>query len=289
MSNITPFLWFEKDMNSALSLYEKVFDLEIEGLKEKDELNQLVSFDFAGITFTVISGGPSAQFTPASSFILVQTSAEMIRRQFTALAEGGKILMALDHYPFSPLYGWVQDQSGLSWQFMLDVDAETNISVEPSLLFSSTACGKAEEALSYYAAVFPNSTVDIIHPYQPGESASPLAKINYGHVNLDGFSLSAMDDGTWGGFVFSDALSLVVGCRNQAEIDYYWERLSADPSGGQCGWTKDKYGLTWQVVPATIGALLYGGTEAENQRVSAAMLGMKKLDIAALVAARDIK
>jgi predicted 3-demethylubiquinone-9 3-methyltransferase (glyoxalase superfamily) len=158
--------------------------------------------------------------------------------------------------------------------------------ITPNLLFSNEACGKAEEAVRYYAEVFEDSEVGLISKYGEREAQSPNAKINYAAFKLDGMSFSAMDNAFDVDFHFNEAFSLMVNCEDQKEIDYFWDKLSAVPEAEQCGWVKDKFGVSWQIVPSNFDDVLFNGTKEEVQRVTEAFLKMKKFDLEALERAR---
>lgn len=180
-----------------------------------------------------------------------------------------------------------QDPYGLSWQLML-VDRERTVQkIRPNLLFSNEVCGKAEEAIKYYTEVFEASQIGMISTYKEGEASSANAKINYASFKLLGMDFSAMDNGFDVDFSFNEAFSLIIYCENQQEIDYYWNKLSYVPEAEQCGWIKDKFGLSWQIVPLVLTDIMNSGDEEKNQRVSEALLKMKKLDIVVLQKAFD--
>lgn len=148
--------------------------------------------------------------------------------------------------------------------------------ITPCLWFDT----QAEEAAQYYCSVFPNSKVTKVTHY-PTEGLADFQKDFAGKVltvefELDGEYMMALNGGPI--FKFNEAISLMVDCKDQEEIDYYWEKLSYVPEAEQCGWCKDKYGLSWQITPEQRMAEL-------NQKQFAAMMQMKKIDIAALEAA----
>lgn len=153
--------------------------------------------------------------------------------------------------------------------------------VVPCLWFDSNA----EEAVNFYIGIFPNSRIINITHYGEaghevhGRAAGSVLTVNF---ELDGVAFTAMNGGPV--FRFSEALSLQIMCDTQAEIDRYWEQLSegGDPAAQQCGWLKDKYGLSWQVTPRFMDEILGDGKAEPGQRAFAAMMNMKKLDIDAL-------
>jgi predicted 3-demethylubiquinone-9 3-methyltransferase (glyoxalase superfamily) len=209
-------------------------------------------------------------------------TSEEVDRMWEALSAGGTELMPLGEYPFSKRYAWVQDRYGLSWQLMFTEGKQEVQKITPNLLFSDGACGKAEEAVRYYAEVFENSEIGMISRYAQGEAHSAKAKVNYAAFKLDGAAFSAMDNGYDVDFTFNEAFSLIVNCSAQKEIDYFWEKLSAVPEAENCGWCKDQFGVSWQVVPSNMEEILFGGSEEQVQRVTEAFLKMKKFDLEAL-------
>lgn len=192
----------------------------------------------------------------------------------------------LGEYSFSKRYGWIQDSYGLSWQLLLNEGEQEVQKITPNLLFSNIACGKAEEAINYYVEIFENSEIGMISRYGEGEAKSSKAKVNYAAFKLEGIEFSAMDNAYDVDYTFNEAFSLIVNCRDQKEIDYFWERLSAVPESENCGWLKDKFGVSWQIVPSNIEELLFSGSEDEVKRVQEVLLKMKKINIEALKLAK---
>ncbi|MFO0966070.1 MAG: VOC family protein [Gemmataceae bacterium] len=143
---------------------------------------------------------------------------------------------------------------------------------------------QAEEAATFYTSVFPNSKIVKVARY--GDAGpGPAGSVMTIEFQLDGQTFVALNGGPI--FKFTEAVSFVVNCQTQEEIDHYWEKLSADGGEVQCGWVKDKFGLSWQIVPTLLGQLLSDPDRAKAQRVMKAMLGMKKLDIRALKEAAE--
>ena len=153
--------------------------------------------------------------------------------------------------------------------------------ITPCLWFDS----EAEEAANFYVGIFKNSKITQISRY--GEAGKeqhrrPASSVMTVAFELDGQSFTALNGGPV--FKFNEAVSLQVNCETQEEVDFYWEALGAggDPKARQCGWLKDKFGLSWQVVPGALVELITGPDKAGAQRAMTAMMGMKKLDIAEL-------
>ncbi|MFY0541446.1 VOC family protein [Nannocystis pusilla] len=144
---------------------------------------------------------------------------------------------------------------------------------------------QAEEAANYYTSIFPHSSIGKITRYSEESSVHGAPKP--GSVMTVGFTLDGVEFGALNGgphFKFTEAISLVVHCATQAEVDHYWERLGegGDPRAQQCGWLKDKFGVSWQIVPDALFEVLEDPDPARAQRATAAMMQMKKIDIAAL-------
>jgi predicted 3-demethylubiquinone-9 3-methyltransferase (glyoxalase superfamily) len=169
---------------------------------------------------------------------------------------------------------------------MLTEGGQTIQKITPCLLFSGDVCGKAEKAVKYYAEVFANSEIGHISKYREGAAASSKARVNDAAFNLYGAAFVAMDNGYDAEYTFNEAFSLIINCKDQKEIDYFWEKLSAVPEAENCGWCKDRFGVSWQVLPSDWEAISFGGSEEQQQSVNKAMLAMKKIDLEALEKAR---
>ena len=134
--------------------------------------------------------------------------------------------------------------------------------------------GNAEEAMNLYVSIFKNSSVLSVKRQGDG---GPVFYVTF---QLDGQELMALNGGPE--FKFTEAISMFVNCETQEEVDYYWEKLSAGGSAGRCGWLKDKFGLSWQIVPTALGQLMSGKDPRKTKRVMEAMMKMDKLDIGLL-------
>jgi predicted 3-demethylubiquinone-9 3-methyltransferase (glyoxalase superfamily) len=293
MQKITPHLWFDKEAREAAELYISLFP----GSKITNATRltdtpsgdcDLVSFELSGQPFMAISGGPLFKFNPSVSFHLRCETTQEVDAMWARLSPGGRILMPLDKYPFSERYGWLEDKYGLSWQVVQAGGAPVLQKVTPFLMFAGNVCGKAEAAINYYVAVFKdapngrgdNTKAEILARYGKGDDPDQEGSVRYAQFSLLGQAFGAMDSAREHKFAFNDAISFIVPCDTQQEIDYFWERLSADPKAEQCGWLKDKYGLPWQITPAVMRDILGGNDKARIERVTQAFLKMKKFDVA---------
>jgi len=151
--------------------------------------------------------------------------------------------------------------------------------ITPNLWFDL----EAQEAAEFYCSVFPNSGIKNVTHY--GEAGPrPAGTVLTVDFVLDGQEFTAINGGPE--FTFDEAVSFLINCADQKEVDYYWHKLTEGGEEVQCGWLKDKYGLSWQVVPEGLAELVTDPTE-RGQRAMKCMLGMKKLDLAAIKAAAD--
>lgn len=251
--------------------------------------SDMVSFSLAGQDFMAISAGPVFKINQSVSFILNfdpsrdEHASQTLDACWEKLADGGEVLMEKKAYPFSKQYGWVQDKFGVSWQLMLtDPAGEDRPFITPSLMFAGANTNKAEEAINFYVSVFKDSRVGNLARYPADTGPAKAGSLMYGDFMCEGMWLAAMDSGVERNVTFNEAISLLVRCDTQEEIDYYWEKLSAVPEAEQCGWLKDKYGFSWQIAPTTMDEMMRSTDPAQLQRVTDAFLKMKKFDLAAL-------
>lgn len=293
MEKITPHLWFDKEAKEAGEFYTSIFkNSKVDDITTIHNTPSgsvdIVTIQLSGHTFTLISAGPLFKFTPAVSFLVACNTKEEVDALWKRLSEGGLALMELGEYPFSEKYGWVQDRYGLSWQVMYR-NEKIKQKITPALLFVGKQSGKTEEAIRFYTSVFHGSEVGDIVRYGKGEEPDKEGTIKHATFTLEGQQFAAMDSAHAHDFGFNEAISLMVHCANQQEIDYYWEKLSAVPASEQCGWLKDKYGLSWQIVPTAMNEMFREKDPRKLARVTEAFLKMKKFDIGTLKRAAEGK
>ncbi|PWA12561.1 hypothetical protein DCC39_04860 [Pueribacillus theae] len=292
--NIVPHLWYDKEANEAAAFYASIFpDSRITNVTALHDTPSgeadLVSFELWGQKFMAISAGPFFKFNPSVSFIVnfdpprEKDASEKINEVWNKLSEGGTVLMPLDKYPFSEKYGWIQDKYGLSWQLILtNPEGEERPTIVPSLMFVGDTCGKAEEAINFYLSVFKNSKQGLIARYPQGMEPDKEGTIMFSDFMLENQWFAAMDSARDHTFSFNEAISFMVYCDTQEEIDDYWDKLTAVPEAEQCGWLKDKYGASWQIVPREMDEIMTSSTPEQITRVNKATLKMKKLDLVEL-------
>ncbi len=287
MRRITHHLWFDKEAKEAAEFYSAVFkDSKIKSTTTLHNTPSgsvdIVTIELMGLGFTLLSAGPLFKFNPSVSFLVASGAKEEVDALWGKLSNGGSVLMELGEYPFSGRYGWTADRYGLSWQVMLADVHEMKQKIMPALMFVGKQSGKAEEAIKFYTSVFDEAKVGGVLRRDEDEGPDKKGTIKYATFKLEGQEFAAMDSAYPHNFAFNEAISFMVHCDTQEEIDYYWGKLSADPKAEQCGWLKDKYGLSWQIVPRIMGEMLAGADKKKMARVSEAFLKMKKFDIAAL-------
>ncbi|HEU4677772.1 MAG TPA: VOC family protein [Candidatus Paceibacterota bacterium] len=295
MQKIVPHLWFDSEAKEAAEFYVSVLGGEVKSVTLYPNAGQeihgrqagsvmTVDFTVRGFEMLALNGGPVFNFTPAISITVECESAEEVDRLWGSLIDGGTALMDLDTYPFSPRYGWLRDRYGLTWQLIYHANAESH-RMFPSLMFTGDVAGRAEEAMGFYTKTFPRSEIGMIARYGAGAEPDVEGSVTHGIFVLEDQTFSAMDSAHPHQFNFNEALSFLVRCEDQAEIDRLWSALSAHPEAEQCGWLKDRYGVSWQIVPANLGEILGDDDTAVVDRRMAMLLSMKKIDIETLRAA----
>ncbi len=301
MQKIIPHLWFDKEANEAARFYTSVFpDSKITNSTTLHDTPSgdagLVSFELAGQSFMAISAGPLFKFNPSVSFFVNfnpsrdKNARENLDMLWDNLSQGGMALMPIQQYPFSERYGWVQDKYGVSWQLILsDPEGEERPVIVPSLLFVGTVAGRAEEAINFYLSIFKDSKMGALQRYGAGQEPDKEGTVAFADFMLQGQWFAAMDSAHRHDFAFNEAISLIVKCDTQEEIDHYWGKLSAVPEAEQCGWLKDRFGLSWQVTPTSMDKMMQSGTPEQIARVTQAFLKMKKFDLAELTKAYEGK
>ncbi len=291
---IVPCLWFDKEAREAAEFYTSLLpDSEVKSTvvihNTPSDDADVVIFTMAGFEFMALGAGPFFKPNPSISFMLNFDPSQdpeaktRIDEVWNKLIEGGKVLMPLDKYPWSERYGWIEDKYGFSWQLILtNPEGEERPRVVPSMLFTKGAYGKAEEASDLYISLLKDSKRGTImrHPAESGPEVE--GKVMFTDFKLWGVWLAAMDGGSEHDFAFSEGVSLMIYCDNQEEMDELTNALSAVPEAEQCGWIKDKYGVSWQIVFVGVDEILASDDEAAKARYTEAMLKMKRLDIAEL-------
>ena len=300
MQKITPFLWFDDKAEEAVKFYVSVFrnskimnvarygesGAKASGRKKGSVMT--VAFKLNGQEFAALNGGPIFKLNPSISFFVVFDNEKDIEAVWNKLIDGGKALMPYNTYPWAHKYGWLQDRYGLSWQLSWSGYHKLSQKITPLLMFTGDMAGKTKNAIKTYTSIFPNSKTEMVVPYAKGDGDKE-GFIKHSRFKLAGQNFMAMDSSLPHGFSFNEAISFVVNCDTQKEIDYYWEKLSRGGGEGQCGWLKDKYGVSWQIVPSVLKNMLQDKNTRKSERVMNTLIQMKKLDIKRLKQAHEQK
>lgn len=293
IQKITPFLWFDSDAEEAAIFYSSVFkNSSIDNITRYTESGaraarrtkgsvMTIAFRLEGQEFVALNGGPVFEITPAISFFVNCSSREETDMLWEKLSKDGAIFMPLDKYPFSERFGWLKDRFGVTWQLNL---ASGRQKITPYLLFVGQQNGRAEEAMNFYISLFKNSGLIHLERFGQGETGGSAGTIKHGRFLLTNQEFMVMDSNLDHHFTFTTALSFVVNCETQEEIDYFWGKLSAggDEMAQQCGWLQDKFGVSWQIVPSVWERMLIKADEEKADRLMQAVLKMKKIDLATL-------
>ncbi len=232
-----------------------------------------------GTKMMFLNGGPMYRPTPATSYFVYCGGVEEIDRIYGALSEGGTVRMPLGEYPWTSRYAWVQDKFGVDWQLDVD-DIRSSQKIVPALLFANEKAGMVKTAMDRYVETFPDSRILLEAPY-PDAAEMPAGTLLFAQFRLRDMIVNAMSSSIPHDFDFSPGNSFVISCRDQAEIDHFWDALGEGGRYDRCGWLADAYGVSWQVVPAILGELMADPERAP--RVIEAFLKMGKFDLATLL------
>jgi predicted 3-demethylubiquinone-9 3-methyltransferase (glyoxalase superfamily) len=206
MKKVSTCLWFDKEAKEAAEFYASIFkDSKVKNIATLHNTPSptpsgsvdIISFELLGQAFMAISAGPLFKFNPLISFHVKCRTKDEVDAIWEKLSKGGTVLMKLGEYRFSEKYGWIQDKYGLSWQMIFAGKNEIKQKITPVLMFVGSVCGKAEEAVNFYASVFHDAKVDNIVRYGNGEEPDKEGTVKYAAFALEGQEfgayLSSMD------------------------------------------------------------------------------------------------
>jgi predicted 3-demethylubiquinone-9 3-methyltransferase (glyoxalase superfamily) len=286
-NNIHPCLWYDGNAKAAADFYCSLFP------HSKITVNSpmVVNFELnarpddpvgRGQKFMGLNGGSHFKFNPSISFMVISESDNEINDLYQQLSKDGMVMMPLNKYDWSEQYAFVADRFGLAWQIMKTEYSNVNQKITPCFLFVGDSCGKAETAVKFYTGVFPHSSVGNMSFYKENEGPNKPGTVKHAQFILDDKVFMAMDGAGAHEFAFNEAISFVAECNNQKEIDFYWDTLTAD--GGResrCGWLKDKWGISWQIIPRNLGQIMQH--PEKGQRAMQALMQMNKIEIEKLM------
>lgn len=272
-NSIYPCLWFDGNAKEALSYYCEVFtDAEITA-----DTPMVVIAELGNVKFMGLNGGPIFKPNSSVSFMIVAETEEEVTRYWNHLSVGGTNLMDLGTYPWSAKYGWVKDQFGIDWQIYLGKLSDTGQRIVPTLMYCGEHQGKAGAAIDFYRQQFINSETQGVMNYAEGWAEG---QVQHAQFRLREFVLAAMDSGVPQDFTFTEGVSFVVECKDQGEIDHFWNSITERGQESRCGWSKDEFGLSWQIIPESLGTLINDPERGGN--VAAALMKMGKIDLGVL-------
>lgn len=276
---ITPCLWFDNQGKEAGAFYCSQFD----NAKIVAQSSIVTEIEVSHQRIILLDGGPVHHPNASISLFYICETEEEINRIWEAFSKEGTILMPIDTYEWSKKYGWVTDKYGVSWQLALGKIDEVGQKITPCLLFTGKQYGRAEEAIRHYSSIFQNAQQDGILHYGNNEAPDREGKVKHGQVSFNGQKMMFMDSARSHDFAFTEGVSLTIHCETQEEIDYYWEKLTESGEESMCGWLKDKFGVSWQVIPSILSRLM--SDPAKAGKAAQAFMHMRKLDIEKIVQA----
>ncbi len=287
MKKIIPYFWCNRNIEEFVNVLTEIFPNSKTGMKTYyTESSSQVSgmpvgemmsqqFWLCGQEFGAINGGDYFKFSPAVSMTVFCENENQIDGLWEKLSQGGTVMMPLQEYPFSKRYGWIQDRFGVSWQLNMNGEKQR---IVPTLLFVGDQCGKAKQAAEEYAGLFKSKdslTIGRFSEKGPDENGSMVHAI----LKAADQELIFMDGEGPHAFQFTGAISLMIDCEDQNEIDYFWNAITKEGKEMPCGWAVDKYGITWQVFATFLEEYLYSKDEKKSEAALQAMYQMKKIKI----------
>lgn len=274
INQIYPCLWFDGQARAAADFYCSLFN----NSKITADSPIVTKFELNKNKFMALNGGSKHKINPSISISVLCETIEETNELWDQLIEQGRALIPINQHAWSERYGWLQDRFGLSWQISLS-EKEIKQKIRPCLLFTDKQFGRAEEAIHFYSSIFDYSSTDILMHYPAKENYA--GKVLYSEFTLNHLQLLAMDGPGVHDFAFNDAVSFVIECESPKKIDYLWKRLTDGGQEKMCGWLKDRFGVSWQIVPAILGKLMENPEKVEG--IAKKLIKIKKIDLDALL------
>lgn len=283
MHKITPCVWFDNQAMEAATFYTSLFEnSEIYSVSHYLENSPMpagsvlvAKVRLANLQFELLNGGPVFEVNPSISFFVDCETEDQFNKLWNELSKEGSVLMEVNEYPFSKKFGWCADRFGVNWQLILSGKKQN---IAPYLLFGNDQYGKAEDAINFYESVFVAGKKELSY-YEEG---SEEKGVRFSSFSLDKQRFHAIDSGYKHDFDFNEAVSFCVYCKDQEDIDYLWERFIEGGEAQECGWLKDKYGVSWQILNEDLDNMIEDEDTEKAQRVMDALLKMVKVDIKTL-------
>lgn len=275
---ITPCLWFDNQAKEAATMYCAVFPKS----KITSQTPIVTEINVSGQNFILLDGGPMYKPNPSISFYYICENEKELEIIWDAFAKEGSVIMPLDKYPFSKKYGWISDKFGISWQLALGESSKIEQKITPFLMLTGNHYGQVDDAIKHYTSIFKNADIDAILRYGANELPDKEGRVKNAQIFLNEQKFTLMESAKHS-FTFTEGVSLTVYCETQKEIDYYWEQLTESGKESMCGWLKDKFGVSWQIIPSMLGKIMSDPSRAG--KAAQAFMSMRKLNIEQIVQA----
>lgn len=275
---ITPCLWFNGGARDAANLYCSAF----KSARITSQSPFVTSIEVAGQSITLLDGGPQYKPNPSISFYVGCETREEFDQAWKTLTASGKVVASPSQTSWSEIYGYVTDAYDVSWQLGVQRPPDIQQKIIPYLMFTGNQYGNAEEAIKLYAAVFKANLPEGIVRYGDKDAPDKSGYVRHAEMELKDrrfmFADIASDVAP-----FTEGVSLTIHCENQEEVDYYWYKLVEGGKESMCGWLKDRFGVSWQIVPTILTKLMNDPVKAG--KAAKAFMTMRKLDIEQIVQA----
>lgn len=272
-NNIFPCFWFNQNGSEAAEFYTSIF----RNSKVTVDTPMVINIEIEGQKLMFLNGGPMFQPNLTLSLMMMCDSKEETESYFKKLSENGKVMMTLDAYPWSESYAWVEDQYGISWQLYYSKEKYKQ-KFSPVMMFTGINNGNCKDALNYYTSIFPNSEIEGVMEYEEGQDDTP-GNVAHSQFSINDYMMMAMDSSHNHNAGFTEGTSMTIMTKDQEETDYYWDLFTAEGEESMCGWLKDKYGFSWQIVPHRLIELTNTYEVEKAQKAFGAMMTMKKIII----------
>lgn len=270
-ANLYPCLWFQSNAAEAVNYYNTVF--RNSAIYSSGEM--ACSFQLMDTRFIAINGNRENGFNPAVSFFVYCGSENEIERLYDLLRQDGNVLMPLGAYPWASKYAWVSDKYGINWQLDID-DIKTKHKIVPALMFANHKAASVKLAVEHYTGIIPQSRILLESPFGP-DAGMPEDAVLFAQIKLNQFVLNCMASPVEHHFDFNPAVSFVIECSGQDDIDYYWDELGKNGTYQMCGWLTDQFGVSWQIIPDRLPELL--SSPGNAGKLFPVMTQMRKINI----------
>lgn len=275
---ITPCLWFNGEAGDAAMLYCAAF----KSSRVTSQSPFVTGIEVAGQHITLLDGGPMYKPNASISFYVGCETTEEFDHTWQTLSQMGVVVSHPGKTPWSEKYGWVTDPFGVSWQLGVQLKSDIRQKITPYLMFTGEQYGHADAAIKHYQAVFKNASTGGVVRYGPDDAPERPGFVRHAEILLmnQKFMVSEVAQTD---VPFTEGVSLTVHCENQEEVDYYWYKLTEGGQESMCGWLKDRFGVSWQIVPTMLTKLMNDPDKAG--KAARAFMSMRKLDIEQIVQA----